>query len=127
VTGLVEGTARAVRDAGVGSVEEVRQHPDRLICFTPESQETNLALKQFLRAHVYHSEPLVEERQRSAEQVAELFQFFVSHPERLPDACEHPDVPVHRQVCDYIAGMTDGYFGRVYAEMLGQPSNPRVR
>jgi dGTPase len=127
VTGLVEGTARAVRDAQVETVEELRQHPVRLLRLTPESQETNLALKRFLRAHVYHSAPLVEERQRSSEEVAELFQFFVAQPERLPDAYRQPEVPVHRQVCDYIAGMTDGYFGRVYTEMLGQRSEPRVR
>jgi dGTP triphosphohydrolase len=27
--------------------------------------------------------------------------------------------PLHRLVCDYIAGMTDGYFERVYTAVLG--------
>jgi dGTP triphosphohydrolase len=29
------------------------------------------------------------------------------------------DDPLHRVVCDYIAGMTDGFFRRTYAECLG--------
>jgi dGTP triphosphohydrolase len=28
-----------------------------------------------------------------------------------------PGSPVHRVVCDYIAGMTDGYFERCYQQM----------
>jgi dGTPase len=56
-----------------------------------------------------------------------LFDFFIRHPDRLPEGYRDEKIPAHRQVCDYLAGMTDGYFGRVYAEMLGQPSEPRVR
>ena len=43
------------------------------------------------------------------------------HPEKLPDAhSSHTQaVPVHRAVCDYIAGMTDSYFHRMYAEIFG--------
>lgn len=119
VSGLIDGTVRAVANAGVHDVEDVRRHPVRLLRLTPESQETNLALKQFLRTHVYHSAPLVAERRRSSEQVAELFDFFLRHPERLPESFGQPHTPLHRHVCDYIAGMTDGYFGRIYNEMLG--------
>jgi dGTPase len=53
--------------------------------------------------------------------VSELFAFFVDHKERLPEG--HRErvgrEPVHRVVCDYIAGMTDGFFRRTYARMLG--------
>jgi dGTPase len=119
VSGLIDGTTRAVARTNVRTVDDVREHPVRLIHFTPEAHETNVALKQFLRKHVYHSEPLVLERRRSAEQVAELFEFFLKHPDRLPESYQQADTPLHRHVCDYIAGMTDGYFGRIYAEMLG--------
>ena len=122
VTGLLEGTDSACRDAGVRGLDDIRSYPVRLVRLTPETQETNLALKQFLRSRVYYTEPLVAERRRSSEHIAQLFRFFLDHPERLPDSFRNDETPVHRAVCDYIAGMTDGYFGRVYAEMLGQPS-----
>ena len=35
--------------------------------------------------------------------------------------------PLHRQICDYIAGMTDGYFRRVFEELVGHRSEPRVK
>jgi dGTP triphosphohydrolase len=30
-----------------------------------------------------------------------------------------PGEPAYRVVCDYLAGMTDGFFLRTYREMLG--------
>ena len=45
--------------------------------------------------------------------MARLFRFFLENPRQVP--ARDGDDPIHRIVCDYIAGMTDGYFRRVYA------------
>jgi dGTPase len=121
VTGLVQGTIEAADAAAVSGVDDVRAHPRRLASFTLPTHATNRALKQFLHHAVYFSGPMVEERRRSAAQIAELFEFWVAHPEKLP---EHrvellAGSPVHRVVCDYIAGMTDGYFRRCYQQIVG--------
>jgi dGTPase len=85
---------------------------------TGAAAETNAALKVFLRKHVYFSEALAAERGRSVEAVAELFQFFLDHPDKLPEGYQESGAPIHRTVCDYIAGMTDGYCRRVHAQMI---------
>jgi dGTPase len=120
VSGLIEGTCAAAQEAGVENVEQVRRLPRRLVRFTAAAQATCAALKQFLHRHVYHSELLVEERRRSAALIAELFQFFLDHPDRLPPSYQEEAVaqPLHRVVCDYIAGMTDGFFLRTHRELL---------
>ncbi len=61
---------------------------------------------------------LVEERIASARNVATLFEFLMEQPRYVPEWADE-SAPLHRRVCDYIAGMTDGYFRRVYAELLG--------
>ena len=116
VTGLLEGTIEAVSQAGVETVEDVRACPERLVRFAQEARETNTALKQFLKKHVYYSPTLVAEREQSARQVAELFNYFLDHPETLAHRDGTDFLP--RLVCDYIAGMTDGFFRRTYAEYL---------
>jgi len=122
-SGLIEGTARRAIESGVRSVEELRLQPGRLAAFTPETQTANRDLKRFLHRHVYSSPALSEERSRAASMIAELFDFFLEHPERLPAA--HSDLipaqPPHRVVCDYIAGMTDSFFLRTYQQMLQAP------
>jgi dGTPase len=117
VSGLLEGTSEAVRQAGVASVEDVRRYPERLARFADGSADTNRALKGFLRKHVYYTPALIAERQDSAAEIAELFQYFLDHPSALGDRGDGE--PLHRVVCDYIAGMTDGFFRRTYAELVG--------
>jgi dGTPase len=121
VTGLIEGTRRTIQEADVQDVAGVRRHPGRLARFTPAAADSSAALKQFLRSRVYFSEALAEERQRSGAMIAELFQFFLERPGQLPDAYREESIgqPPHRVVCDYIAGMTDGFFRRTYEQMLG--------
>jgi dGTPase len=116
VTGLLEGTLTATEAAGVESVDEVRRHPERLVRFASAARETNSALKQFLRRNVYYTPLLVDEREQSARRIAELFQYFLNNPGSLAD--RDGGDPIHRVVCDYIAGMTDGFFRRTYAEKL---------
>jgi dGTPase len=119
VSGLVQGTLAAAEAAGVADVTGVRECPRRLAVFTAATQATDHELKQFLRQAVYFSEPMVEERRRSAGMIAELFDYYLTHPEKLPEyyAESLAASPVHRVVCDYIAGMTDGFFLRCYQQM----------
>jgi dGTPase len=125
VSGLVEGTVEAADAASVDNVETVRAHPRRLAAFTLPAHAANRALKQFLHHTLYYSEPMAGERRRSAAQIAELFEFWIAHPDKLPENYVESlsNAPVHRVVCDYIAGMTDGYFLRCYQQTIGGASS----
>lgn len=121
VSGLIEGTVQQVSEAGVENSDDVRAYPRRLAAFSPESAETSRQLKRFLYARVYSAPELSQGRDNSVAMIAELFQFFLEHPDRLPQpyAEQARQAPPYRVVCDYIAGMTDGFFRRTYAQMLG--------
>ena len=121
VSGLMEATVERARESGASTAEEVRAVPHRLAAFTAETARISRELKQFLYRRVYASDELQEGRARSMAMIEELFQFFLDHPERLPQAYreQSEDQPPHRVTCDYIAGMTDGFFRRTYDAMLG--------
>ncbi|HYW47312.1 MAG TPA: dNTP triphosphohydrolase [Bryobacteraceae bacterium] len=123
VSGLIQGTVRSAREAGVADCDEVRALPARLAVFTPGAAAASLALKRFLHAKVYDSPALGEGRRRSMDMIARLFELFVADPRRLPQpyCIQALSEPPHRVVCDYIAGMTDAYFRRTYAQMIGPP------
>ena len=125
VSGLIQGTMEAAEASGAGTVDDVREHPKRLASFTIETHTANRALKQFLHHTLYYSEPMAGERRRSAMQVGELFDYWIQHPDRLPSNYVEwlENMPVHRLVCDYIAGMTDGYFRRCYEQTIGAPAS----
>ncbi len=121
VSGLVEGTVKNARDAAVESADQVRLFPRRLAAFTPETSETSRQLKRFLYARVYSAPELSDGRERSVAMIAELFQFFVAHPDRLPLPYSEQarQTPPYRVVCDYSAGMTDSFCRRSYEHTLG--------
>jgi dGTPase len=118
VSGLIEGTVRAAREAGLNGFEDVRRHAERLARFTPEARETSLGLKRFLLRRIYSSEALERDRRDSTEQLSRMFDYLMRHPDKVPGA-DTAERPLHRTVCDYIAGMTDRYFLSMYQTLLG--------
>lgn len=117
VTGLITGTVAAA--AGLTGLEDVRKHACRVAKFTPDAAAGSQELKHFLREKVYSSEALRASRRESVQQISALFEFFLDHPDRLPAAYleETLTEPLHRRVCDYIAGMTDGFFLKTCKQM----------
>jgi dGTPase len=126
VTGLIEGTAQAASASGAASVDDVRRHPTRIATFTPDSRIVDQELKRFLHAVVYSTEALASERQKSRAMIGDLFGFFIENPGSMPLHYREQSQgePAHRVVCDYIAGMTDGFFHRTY-DSLGLGDNAR--
>lgn len=114
VTGLIQGTFEAASAAGVQTPGDVRECRHRLAMFTAESAETSAALKRFLNAHVYRSAKLSAEREKSVPLIGELFDYYYADPRRMPEPYSWLAGvdPPHRVICDYIAGMTDGYLLR---------------
>jgi dGTPase len=121
VSGLIEGSAAAATAAGVSDCDAVRRWPRRLAAFTPETASASQELKTILYRKVYSSPALADDRQKSMEMIGNLFRFFVDSPARLPEPYSRQarTQPVHRVVCDYIAGMTDGFLRRTYEQMAG--------
>ncbi len=120
-SGLIEGTLRRATDSGVTDLEEVRGYPERVATFTEDARSMNSALKRFLHGHVYSAPALVEERYRARRRIADLFAYFLEDPARLPEPYRElaSTGAVHRVVCDYIAGMTDGFFDRTHHQLIG--------
>jgi dGTPase len=126
VSGLIEGTVEAARAAGVRSWDEVRTFERRIAAFTPEAAATSVSLKQFLYSKVYARAPLAQDRQRSMAMIAELFDYFLEEPGRLPlpYAEQASGSSAARVICDYIAGMTDVFFRRTYEQLIGRAILP---
>jgi len=118
VTDLIESSAARLKHSGVATIEEVRRRGAPLIGFSDSTHAENVALKQFLRRHVYRHYKVRRMTTKAGRVVAELFAAFASDPGLMPD--EHRANAERlgevqgaagraRAVADYIAGMTDRY------------------
>jgi dGTPase len=119
-TDLIENTGRNIAAAGAQTVNDVRLSSERLAGFSGPIAEENAALKRFLNRELYEHPNIAEERNRSVAALDELFSFFVSHPDRMPEQYSQQarSEPRHRVVCDYLAGMTDHYLLRKHEEFV---------
>lgn len=119
-TDLIETTRQRLADEKIDSVEKVRSCPHRLAGFSPAIEETNFSLKDFLHRNLYQHPQIIEERRRALTRMGELLELFFRQPNRMPRAYAEKakSEPVHRVVCDYIAGMTDTFVFRVYDRMF---------
>lgn len=117
-TDLIETTRAEIKNAGVRSVEDVRRRSKRLVTFSSEIGEENLRLKKFLKAKLYDHPAIVEDREHSVRALDELFRFYMANPNKMPEGYVQRarTEPVHRVVCDYIAGMTDNFLLQQHKE-----------
>jgi dGTPase len=116
VSGLINGTVDASNAAGVTDFESVRHHGSRLARMTPEVRETSLQLKRFLLRNVYSSDALELDRRESIAKLDRMFEYLLEHPRKMSGT--EPSGPLHRAVCNFIAGMTDRYFLRYYETLF---------
>ncbi len=124
VTDLIETTAAMVRAAGVKSAEDVRAFPKRLASFSEAVDRERRETKDCLYRELYYAEALQPEKVRAEQVVTELFEHWISHPEALPpkyrQSARHS--PLHRVICDYLAGMTDPFILRQHRRFCGKES-----
>jgi dGTPase len=108
---LIANTQARVNRAGVQTLADVRQHPERIAAFSPEVEAERRQIKNFLHENLYYSPSLAGEKDDAERIVTELFGFWMNHPSALPphyrDKAAAESLP--RVVCDYIAGMTDHF------------------
>jgi dGTPase len=96
------------------SAAEVRGLAEPVVGFSGQMAEQNRVLQSFLRERMYRHSRVMQIMERAQRVVRDLFEAYAADPGLLPQnwrIIASPDDPhrYHRQVCDFISGMTDRY------------------
>ena len=130
VRDVIERTRRNVKKFRPRSVEEVRALNEPLVRFSDQMRENVRVMQQFLMAHVYRHPKVADAMRRAQKILSDLFDAYMEHPEWLPEewqaiAMTTPESQYPRQVCDFIAGMTDRYAQEQHRKLFDL--DPRFR
>ncbi len=111
VSDLIVNSRKLIAEAGVQSVSDVRKFPTRLLEFSLEMDAERRQIKDFLYHNLYFSPVLVRDKRQAEQVISEIFAFYIKQPKELPASYQEKarHEPLHRVVCDYVAGMTDLY------------------
>jgi dGTPase len=118
VVDLIQTTGSAIKSGAPSNIEAVRRSSQPLVSFSETVATEHLALKRYLRDHVYRHYRVLRMTNKAQQVIRGLFDTFFARPELLPP--EHHSAAKQmegssgeagraRAVADYIAGMTDRY------------------
>jgi dGTPase len=116
------------RAAGMASAADVRAAGRPLAGFSAAMAAEERALKAFLHARMYEAPPVQAVRAEAQQVLAALFEAYRADPRKLPEEwrpLSADPTDVARRVGDFLAGMTDRYAMRRYAELVGPGELPK--
>jgi dGTPase len=93
------------------------------VAHPPELAAAKRELERFLFERVYRSGRVLEVRLPAQRKLAELFAWYLAHPDRLPPRFQERAAAsgLPRSTADYLAGMTDRFFDADHARRIGGP------
>ena len=125
---LIANTKANLEAAGIATLAGLRASGARVATFSPAVEAERLQEKRYLYETLYTCPDLEREHDKAEEVVTELFNFWVDHPDELPEgyAEEIAADGIPRVVADYIAGMTDAYILQHYIAVKRRPRLKKV-
>lgn len=120
---LIENIYRTLNLHSLDSLAAIRASPHRIATFSPAIEAERVQEKRYLLDTLYTCPALTREHDKASEVVTALFDFWIAHPNELPEgyAEEIKIDGIPRVVADYIAGMTDAYILAQYAQVKRHP------
>jgi len=111
VTDLVHSTDQSLREHRVRSVDDLQRLPFNIMGFSEEMHQRNRQLKDFLYANLYRHYRVVRMQVKAERVLSDLFEAYRAEPTILPKHIQeyNEERGLERNICDYIAGMTDRF------------------
>jgi dGTPase len=114
VADVLSTTRKNVKRTNPQSADDVRRLGEPLVSFGAQMKENNRVLQRFLSTSMYRHSRVLEIMDRAQRVIRDLFTAYMNDEKLLPKDWRE-DAPISdqsryaRQVCDFLAGMTDRY------------------
>ncbi len=120
VTDLITATEARLHEVRPASVDELRDQPRDMVCFSTAMSQRNQELKGLLMTDLYRHWRVVRMAQKAWRMLTRLFRAYAEAPQQLPSWVQAliDGERVERVVCDYVAGMTDRFAQQEYRSMF---------
>jgi dGTPase len=124
VADVIAETGKRIKRIAPASADDVRLSAEPLVAFSPQMREKNRVLQSFLSQHMYRHEKVLVIMLRARRIVRDLFQAYMADAGLMPlgwreEGLLNDESRHARQVCDFIAGMTDRYALEQHHRLFG--------
>ena len=120
VTDLVNTTSAEIDERGLASLDDVRKKGKDTVRFSDAMEEKKSALEAFLLENMYSHYRVKRMAAKANRFLVELFNEYMDNPDQLPPEYQGGagNEGVAKNVCDYLAGMTDRYAQDEYKKLF---------
>lgn len=122
---LVKTSSKELAAVSFNDLNEVRKS-DKKINFSEDYDKSFNEVKRFLRNKVYFCEYLLGVQMQQEEVLRTLFEAYLKNPKLMNNFNNKKKEDIHRDIADYIAGMTDRFALQSF-RMIQSNRNDRKR
>jgi dGTPase len=114
VNDVIENTQKNIKEKKIKNIKDVYNNKDLLVNFSEEMSCFDIKIKSFLREKMYFSQNVIKKTNMGKKIINFLFLKIKKNPSKFINKTNYKNSNLERNICDFIAGMTDRYAINLY-------------
>ena len=114
VKDLISTTKKNIKKYKLKSINDVYNTKKKIVSFSNEMKDFDYKIKKFLKQKMYYNKKVKKNTNEGKKIIKKLFFTFKKKPSLYLNVNKYNKSNLERQICDFIAGMTDRYAINLY-------------
>jgi dGTPase len=117
VTDVIVNTKKNIKEKKIKNINDVYKNKNSLVTFSKEMNFFDSTIKSFLRERMYFSKDVLKKTNMGKKIIQFLFLKIKKNPTKFIKKNIYQKNNFERNICDFIAGMTDRYAIKLYKSL----------
>ena len=114
VKDVITNTKSNIKQKKIKNIKDIYNNKDLLVKFSKNMNDFDIEIKSFLREKMYFSKNVIKKTNMGKKIINYLFLKIKKNPSKFINKKNYKKNTLERNICDFIAGMTDRYAINLY-------------
>ena len=117
VKDIISNTKKNLKNKKINSIKDIYNINENLVCFSDKIEVFDNEIKKFLKEKMYYSPTVLSKTDEGKKIIKFLFNRIIDNPQKFLKKNNLVQKGLSRDVCDFVAGMTDRYAINIYSSL----------
>jgi dGTPase len=114
VNDIIVNTQKNIKEKKIKHIKDIYNNEDLLVSFSKDMNQFDIKIKSFLREKMYFSKNVMKKTNLGKKIISYLFLKIKKNPSKYINRKNYKKASLERNICDFVAGMTDRYAINLY-------------
>ena len=114
VNDIILSTKKKIKTEKIKTIKDIYNHNDLIVTFSKEMNLFDMSIKSFLKEKMYLSKNVLKKTNMGKKIIKFLFFKIKKNPSKFIKKLVYKKKSFERNICDFVAGMTDRYAINLY-------------